>query len=366
MITRLNIGGPAIQALLLTRELNDDFATVLAAGRAPQEEGEMTDPAIEVRRVPLQREINPVADLRSLRAIRKLIVELRPRIVHTHMAKAGAIGRLAARWNPSVRTVHTFHGHVLEGYFGRIKEEAFIKTERYLARRTDVLVAVAPQVRDALLEVGIGRPQQWRVIPLGFDLSPFLRVKRQKGDLRRRLGLETSVHLVGVLGRLAPVKDHALLLDAVARLPGTHLAILGDGELRAMLETRAMRAGLGGRVHFLGWVDDVAGAIADLDVVVISSLNEGTPVSLIEGLACACPVVATRVGGVPFVVDDEKTGLLVKDRSAHALAMQIRRLLDDRGFAARLGEEGQRRVRARFSKERLLTDIRDLYQELSS
>ena len=367
LVTRLNIGGPAIQALMLTRELTDRFPTMLGAGRPSETEGEMTDDRVVVEDIPFVRQVDPLRDVRAYAHVKRLIASFEPRIVHTHMAKAGAIGRAAAlRSKRDVRTVHTFHGHVLEGYFGTVKERAFIGVERSLARRTDVLVAVAPEIRDALLGLGIGTSEQWRVVPLGFDLEPFLEVTDGDGKLRRTIGIDATTPLIGTLGRLAPVKDHALLLEAVALVPGAHLAILGDGELRASLQDRAARADLAGRVHFFGWQRDVAGAISDMDVVATSSINEGTPVALIEALACGRPVVSTLVGGVAFVVDEGETGLLVRDRDPANLATQLTTLLGDDELRARYGREGRKRISERFSKERLLRDVAGLYAELSS
>jgi len=367
LITRLNVGGPARQALLLTRRLDDDFPTVLAAGQCAAGEVELSDPAVTVRRVPLVRPVRPETDARALQVVRRLLVESRASVVHTHMAKAGAIGRLAATtvW-PRPRTVHTFHGHVLDGYFRPAVESAFTTVERRLARQTDALVAVSPEIREALLDLGIGTESQIHVIPLGFDLSSFLAVERPAGTLRAHLGLAADVPLVGVLGRLVPIKDNETLLAAVARLPGVHLAVVGDGELRGALSSTAARLGIAGRVHFTGWWPDVAAAMSDVDVVALTSRNEGTPVSLIEASASARPVVATRVGGVADVVKDGVTGFLAHPGDADEVAGLLRRLLDDPDARRRLGEAGRQEVRHRFSQERLLKDIRELYAELCS
>ncbi|MFN2526114.1 MAG: glycosyltransferase, partial [Actinomycetota bacterium] len=298
LITRLNIGGPARQALLLTRNLGPEYETVLAAGTAPPAEGELTDPDIPITRVPLVRAPHPVNDLRAFRAVRGLIRTFKPEIVHSHMAKAGTIGRLASgRADGRPRTVHTFHGHVLQGYFSSPVQRALVAVERRLARRTDALIAVSPEVRDGLLDLGIGAPERFHVIPLGLDLAPFGGIEGRSMRLRGRIGLDAETPLVGVLGRLAPIKDHAMLLEALTHVDGVHLAVMGDGELRPSLEARARELGLGRRVHFTGWWTDVAAAIADVDAVVLSSRNEGTPVSLIEALAGGRPVVATDVGG---------------------------------------------------------------------
>ena len=363
--TRLNIGGPAIQALMLTKDLADEFPTRLAAGQSPIEEGELSDPDVSVTRVPLVRPVRPAVDVAAFRSIRKLIDSYKPALIHTHMAKAGAIGRFAAFRSPVAPvTVHTFHGHVLEGYFGGLSQRTFLAIERRLARRTDALVAVSAEIRDELLDLGIGTPERWHVIPLGFDLAPFARVDARSGVLRDTLGLADDIAVVGVLGRLAPVKDHALLFDAIARLPQVHLVVLGDGELRGRLEDRAAERDLAGRVHFLGWRRDVPEALADMDVVALTSVSEGTPVTLIEALATARPVVATDVGGVRSVVSDGVDGLVVRSRAPEDIAAALDRLLADRSLRTAFGDAGRARVLVSFAKSRLLSDMRTLYRQL--
>jgi len=365
LITRLNIGGPARQALLLTRALAEDFPTLLAAGRPTEVEGELLDDSVALHRLPLVRQPDPVADLRAAHEIRRLLVGSSFKLVHTHMAKAGAVGRMVARTvTPRPRTVHTFHGHVLEGYFRPRVQAAFIEAERRLARTTDVLVAVSPEIRDELVDLGIGRPSQYRVVPLGLDLSPFLRVRQPSGQLRAQLGLGPEVPLVGIVGRLVPIKDHGTLLRSLASLDGVHLAVIGDGELRADLEQMARDLGIADRTHFTGWWGDVPAAVSDLDVVALSSLNEGTPVALIEALAGGRPVVATAVGGVPSVVVDGVNGILVPSRAVGPLADALERVLDDPGLRTRFGDEGRQSVAERFGQDRLVADIRGLYEEL--
>lgn len=365
LITRLNIGGPARQALLLTKELARDYRTILAAGTPPPSEGELTDPDVPVTRLPLARPVSPSEDARALFAIRKLLQRTRPDILHTHMAKAGMLGRVAvASLKKRPRTIHTFHGHVLEGYFSRTVERGFLATERTLARRTDVLIAVSPEVRDSLLDLHVGRERQYRVIPLGFDLSRHLSVEARSGELRQRLGLGPSATLVGIVGRLVPIKDVSTMLKAVALLPDVHLAILGDGELKEDLQQEAVSLGLHRRVHFLGWWLDVPAAMSDLDAVALTSRNEGTPVALIEALACSRPVVASDVGGVRFVVDDGQTGLLCPPGSPEALAESLKAVLSDPDYAKRLAARGRESVRGRFHKDRLVDDIAELYNEL--
>jgi glycosyltransferase involved in cell wall biosynthesis len=366
LITRLNIGGPARQALLLTRELAGTYPTLLASGTATTLEGELSDPAVAVVRLPLVRPLRPATDARALASIRSLLRRYRPALIHTHTAKAGTLGRLAGislgRRRPPM--VHTYHGHVLDGYFRPAVQRSFVEVERRLARHTEVLVAVSPQTRDALLALGIGTPEQWRVVPLGLDLGRFTSPPATHGRLRARLGLGDDTPLVGAIGRLAPIKDLGVLLAAVARLPDVHVVLLGDGESRRLLEDRASRLGLTGRAHFLGWYRDVAGALADLDVVALTSRNEGTPVAIIEALASATPVVATAVGGVGFVVADRVTGLLAPPSDPAAFAEQLRRVLDDRDQARTMARAGQRDVLERFGSPRLVRDIAGLYRQL--
>ena len=365
VITRLNIGGPARQALMLTRELRPEYETDLVTGTPEPGEGELSDPGVVVERAPLARSISPLRDLTAFRWLRSRIDADGYDIVHTHMAKAGTLARGAAlRSRRRPKLVHTFHGHVLEGYFNKPIQRTFIEIERRLARRTDALVAVSEEIRDDLLALGIGDEERWHVIQLGFDLAPMLVVSGPSGALRERIGLAEEVPLVGVLGRLAPIKDHATLLEAVACLDGVHLAILGDGEMRDEIVSRAESLGISGRVHMIGWWLDVPAAIADLDVVALTSRNEGTPVSLIEAHACGKPVVSTDVGGVRAVVRDGVSGSLVPPGDAAAVAAALQGILSDRVAATRMGEQGRAFVRDRFTKERLVADIRALYASL--
>jgi glycosyltransferase involved in cell wall biosynthesis len=366
----MNIGGPANQVLLLAKGLSREFTTLLAAGRPGEREGELTDPDVPMRRLPLVRPVQPASDLQALTSIRRLVIDSRARLVHTHMAKAGSIGRLAvlsSSRSQRPRLVHTFHGHVLQGYFGGAQQRGFVQMERLLARHTDALVAVSPEVRDELLDLGVGKPAQYLVIPLGLDLDRFLRVGSPgafAGELREALGLTPDTPLAGVIGRLVPVKDHATLFKALVATPELHLVVLGDGELRSTLEGLAHDLGIAERTHFTGWWADVPSALADLDIVVLSSRNEGTPLALIEALAAARPVVATDVGGVRQVVQDGETGWLCGPGDPDALAQRLRRAVSERDLATRLAAEGRRRVTERFGGARMVSDYLALYRQL--
>lgn len=363
LITRLNIGGPARQALLLTNELKDRWPTLLAAGSPRPDEGELTDPAVAVHRVPLVRPVRPAMDVRAYAEIRRLLRRHEPRVLHTHMAKAGLVGRVACL-RSGIRTVHTYHGHVLSGYFTKPIQRTFLELERRLARITDVLVAISPEIRDALLDLGVGTPRQYEVIPLGFDLSEHLAVERPSGRLRNHLGVAADVPLVGTIARLVPIKDLRTFLRAVSFLPNVHAAILGDGEERKALEEFARHLGIRERTYFTGWWRDIPAAMSDLDVVALTSTNEGTPVSLIEALACGRPVVATDVGGVRFVIEDDGMGSVVAAGDAEAVAHAIRSFLDSPLKSDALRARARARVRERFHKDRLVADIDAVYSDL--
>ena len=365
LVTRLNVGGPARHALLLTRELAADYDTTLAAGAPAADEGEMADPAVPVVRMPLVRPLSPNQDPRAFAAVRRLLVTRRPAILHSHMAKAGTIGRMSALTvRPRPIVVHTFHGHVLDGYFGSHTQRAFVEIERQLARRSDALVAVSPEIRDQLLELGIGRPSQFTVIPVGLDLAPLLAVERPQGTLRARLGLASDTPLVGAVGRLVAIKDNETLLSAIERLPGVHLVLVGDGELRGQLEARARQLAMSERVHITGWEDDVAGAFADIDIVALTSRNEGTPLALIEAGAAGRPVVSTDVGGVRSVVEHGVSGILAPPGDVAAISGAIARLIAEPDTRRRMGQAGRQRVEERFGHRRLLAEIGELYGDL--
>jgi glycosyltransferase involved in cell wall biosynthesis len=385
IITRLNIGGPSVQAIELTTRLGDrGYRTVLAHGRLGEGEGDMryllegrASPAAEVVEIPqLRRRIAPVDDLRAVAQIYRVLRRFQPAIVHTHMAKAGSAGRLAAlaynRTMPRAqraRLVHTYHGHVLDGYFSPAATRAFVGIEQLLARATDRIVAISPQIRDELLEgFHIGRAGQYRVVPLGFDLTTLTALdETSRQAARTALGLAADAHVVTTVGRLTAIKQHGLFLEAAQLISSQDAAaiflIVGDGELRPELENLARMMGIGDRTRFLGWRRDLATVYGASDVFLLTSRNEGTPVAIIESLAAGVPVVSTDVGGVRDVVDDA-AGRLAAPGDARALAHHVVTLLADPGIRERMGHAGRESVVARYGLDRLVADIDDLYQEL--
>jgi glycosyltransferase involved in cell wall biosynthesis len=374
VIARLNIGGPALHATLLTERLDPGrYDSWLAAGtEAPGEgnylalHGRTLDRVVTV--AGLGREIRGIADVTALLGLRRLIRRLSPHVVHTHTAKAGTLGRLAAILAGVPVVVHSYHGHVFRGYFSPMTTRVFLAIERGLARRTDCLLTVSDAVRAELLALGVGRPEQLRVLPLGLDLDFLLRAEARRGELRAELGIAPAAPCVGIVARLVPIKAHEVFLAGAAELvrrgsPACFL-VVGDGERRAELETLTHRLGLTERVRFLGWRRDLDRIYADLDVVALTSRNEGSPVSLIEAMAAGRPVVATRVGGVPDLVEDGVTGRLVPPDDPRALAAALAGVLSDPEGAAALGVAGRKRVGGAFTPDRLLGDVDRLYREL--
>lgn len=368
LVTRLNVGGPARQELALTGAMRrQGFDCELVAGSLDAGEGPAQGAGAVDRVIPtLGRQVHPARDIRALLAIGRHLRHRRPDVVHTHMAKAGALGRLAAFGCGVPVTAHTFHGHVLEGYFSSRTTDALVHLERALACHTDALVAVSAAVRDELLALGIGRPDQWHVIPLGLELAALHRTGSSKEQSRAELGLPTTGPVVAMVTRLVPVKDPDTFLRAARQvaeaIPEATFVVAGDGELRPALE-RQGGAMLGDRIRFLGWVHDVAPLYRASDVVLLSSRHEGTPAALIEAAAAGRPVVATDVGGVRDVVIEGVTGHLVRPADARSLALATQDVLRDPQRAEAMGAAG-RRLSERFSTDRLAADLRVLYATL--
>ena len=369
VITRLNIGGPARQVLMLHRELpRRGYTCELVSGAPQREEGAFPPPAERYTLVDsLRRETDFLADARAVRTLTGLMRRFQPDILHTHTTTAGGLGRIAARRAKVPILVHTFHGHVLSGYLSSPQTKALVVAERFLARRTDVLLSVSHRVRDELLALGIGREEQWRVVPLGLELGDLLAGPAPSAPARAALGLPATGPLVGIVGRLVAIKDHETFLAMASRVAGEHpeavFVIAGDGDLRPALEARARQL-LGERVRFLGWVTDLPVLYGALDVAVLTSRNEGTPVALIEAGAAARPAVATDVGGVAEVVRDTETGFVVPAGDAAGLAAKVTLLLDNPQSGAAMGRAARDWVRSRFAAERLVEDLTALYAEL--
>lgn len=386
IIARLNIGGPAIHAILLTDGLDKSrFDTLLISGSVGKDEAEMLYYALQKNVNPhyileLKRELNFLNDILAFKKIYKLIKTEQPDIIHTHTAKAGALGRLAGiiynalHFNKRIKLVHTFHGHIFNGYFNRFKTLLFILIERFLAGLTSKIITVSDSIKDELISLGITKEDKIKVIPLGFELEKFLAIPPRKNDI---------LH-VGIVGRLVSIKNHRLFLKAAAGVimenPQIKLKfmIIGDGELRKELEEYSTLLGISSKVDFLGWQEDLPKVYSDLDIVALTSINEGTPVSLIEAMASGKPVVATDAGGVRDLLGNQididtkphkkfkilERGLLVDSQDDIGFAFALTYLIKHNELRKILGTRGREFVKNRFSKNRLIIDIEALYDSL--
>ena len=316
VVSRFNIGGPSIHVKNLTEGLNErKFETKLITGSVSPSEGDMSYIAnfIEDKRIvvpELQREINLPKDLFALFKIIKIIRKFRPDILHSHTSKAGTIARLAALISnffsqQKIIVVHTFHGHVLDAYFGHTKTYIFQMIEHILAKKTDRIIAISnTQKWELSKKYKIAAPSKISLINLGFDLIPFAHANKFKGELRNKINVSNDTLLIGIVGRLAPIKNHTMFIDAArhylekSNVKKVKFIIVGDGELRHSLEKYAIDIGLKDHVLFYGWEKNIPMIYADLDILTLTSLNEGTPVSIIEALAASVPVITTGVGGI--------------------------------------------------------------------
>ena len=397
IIDRLNVGGPAKHTVWLTGGLDpDEFETTLVTGTVPPGEGDMSyfAEAAGLRPIVIE-EMSREPSLRDLMVFAKLLrllIRLKPDIVHTHKSKAGAIGRLAAiiyRWmTPSAlllrprdcRIVHTYHGHIFHSYYGSAKTRLFINIERALARFTDRIVAISPeQEREISEEFRVGRPRQFRVIPLGIDLDETAAHDRR---LREELAVTDNQVLIGTAGRLCEVKNYSMLIRAAARLARidsqsarARFVIIGDGPLRKELEQLSRSLNIDDKIAFTGFREDAPLLYAGLDMVALTSLNEGTPLTLIEALSCGRAVIATEVGGVVDIMGAQldssngfsifEHGLIVPSQDVEAYARALQFLIDRPELRSEMGERGRSFVRANMSRERLVSDIEELYRELT-
>ena len=372
VITRLNIGGPAIHVSLLASRLDPTrYETLLVSGVESGDEGNMLElgrlPPIDPRILPtLGRAISPLDDLRALTGLVLLARSFKPDIVHTHLAKAGALGRIAARIAGVRTVVHTYHGSVFRGYFGQRESAVYLGIERALARITTRIVAITSGQKADLVDLGIAPSSKIVEIPLGLDLDHFRELPAREAALSA-LGLPREGRYVAIVARLVPIKDIPTFLRAFAlvteSLPDVRGLVVGDGPEREAVEGLAHNLGLERRCRFLGWRADLPNVYAASDVVALTSLNEGSPVSVIEAMASGRAVVATAVGGVPDVVS-EATGILVPVGDHRGFADAIVSLLRDPDRRAELGRKGREVAVRRFASDRLVADIDRLYIDL--
>lgn len=364
IIARMNVGGPAIQASVLARGLDSTrFDHRLYAGSVTPDEadyGELSaSDVVPIHIAGLGRAVRPFDDARALTQLTALMSRFRPHIVHTHTAKAGVLGRAAAILSRAPARVHTYHGHLLHGYFSPAKSRAVVRLERTLAHHCDHLVAVGERVRDDLIAAGIGHAGQYAVVPPGTRLPPL----PTRDSARQALGLPPDDPVIAFVGRVTGIKRPDRFIAAARQIrrtiPETRFVVCGDGDQMGQL-----RAADDLNPHLLGWRGDVETVYAAADLVMLTSDNEGMPVSLIEAALAQVPTVATRVGSVAEVVQDGVTGLVV-DPGVDELAGAALTLLRDPALRRRMGRAARAAAAERFSEQRLVRDMEDLYSSIA-
>lgn len=384
---RLIIGGPTLNVLNLTKYLQPDFETLLIVGEKEPHEQDAGEMAARMGITPvvvpeMGRSIHPLKDYNTYTQLKKIINDFKPDIVHTHAAKPGAVGRFAASACDVPVIVHTYHGHVFHSYFTKAKTQVFLNIERALAKRTDSLIAISEQQkRELTRDFRIAKPYKFNIVPLGFDLDRFCNDHEAKRKaFRQEFDIKDDEIAIGITGRLVPVKNHSLFLEGIAHILKNsnrkiRAFIIGDGETREEIEAKAITLNIPytkfGEQHiphrpltFTSWRTDIDVINAGLDIICLTSLNEGTPVSLIEAQASNKPLVSTRVGGIQDIVQEGQTALLSDINDRQAFCDNLLLLVNDDTLRATLGKNGAGWVVEKFSVQRLADDFRKLYYRL--
>lgn len=380
IINRFNIGGPTYNATFLTKFLGNEFETLLVGGLPEEDEADSLHILQQYGVEPIllkqmKRNPNVIADYKAYKELRKIIREFQPDIVHTHAAKAGALGRRAAKAEKIPVIIHTFHGHVFEGYFSPLKTNFYKIIERNLAKISTKIVAISPlQKLDLVEKHKICGVNKMTVIPLGFDLQRF-QSNREENRLkvRSQYNIKEDEIAIGIIGRLAPIKDHSFFLDVLERISelskkNIRVFIVGDGEERTNIETRISNFTwpINVKIELTSWVKDIAAFNPAMDIICLCSKNEGTPVSLIEAQAGNIPVISTDVGGVGDVVCHKKTGIIVTPNNKTEYTEELLKLIEDEQYRTELGTEGWNFVENNFHYTRLIADMQNLYYNLLS
>ena len=378
IVNRFNLGGPTYNAANLTRFLPEEYETLLVGGTHQAHEASsrfiLDNLGVDYRALEeMGRSLHWMRDRQALKALGHIIDEFQPDIVHTHASKAGALGRLAAHRRKVPVIVHTFHGHVFDGYFGTVKTALVKNTERYLSRLSDAIIAISPLQRDALVhQYKVAPAHKVHTVPLGFQLERFW---SEQTALRQRWRAEHQLTedevAIGIIGRLTEIKNHRFFLEVIAGLQAkvpVRAFVIGGGELEHVLQSQASEMGLTAgdrpRLRFVGWEQAVEKPLAGLDVVVLTSRNEGTPVSLIEAQAAGKPVVSTDVGGVRDVVLDNRSGFIVRPGDLNDFQQKVAQLVSDPELRGRIGLEGRAHVREAYAHTRLASHMDALYKQL--
>ncbi len=383
IINRFNLGGPTYNVAYLSKYLSNDFETLLIGG-AKDETEESSDFIINNLGLQpiiideMKRAISLKNDYIAYKKIKKIIKEYKPDIVHTHASKAGTLGRLAASACGVPVIVHTFHGHVFHSYFGKLKTSFYKNIERYLAKKSTVIIAISEKQKEELTNIHkICKPEKVYVIPLGFDLSKFQDNQEQKRKVfRGKYNLNEDEIAISIIGRLVPVKNHRLFLEGLKIVSEKTTKkikafIIGDGESRPEIEKKAQELNIdfssgekNTLLTFTSWIKDIDTALAGSDIIALTSFNEGTPVSLIEAQAANKAIVTTNVGGIENVVIPEKTALLCENDNIEQFAKHLLNLIENETLRDSLATEGWKNVKEKFHFTRLVADMEKLYKKL--
>ena len=377
IINRFNIGGPTYNATFLTKFISEDYETLLVGGLPEQDESDslhiLEDYGVKPLLIPEMKRIpNFKSDREAYRKIKQIIEEFQPDIVHTHAAKAGALGRKAAKACGVPVIVHTFHGHVFHSYFGKTKTLLYKIIERRLAKISNGIIAISRMQKEELSSVhGICRPDKIKVIPLGFDLLKFREnLAEKRTETRQKWKLNEDEVAVAIVGRLAPIKNHGLFLDTITLLAQKDIRaryfIVGDGQEKPLIEKRVkeLEAQYGLKIELTSWIKDIATFNAGMDIICLSSDNEGTPVSLIEAQASGVPVVSTDVGGVKDILDEGNTGFVVPKRDPEAFSKKLQLLIENKEIRTKMSQNGWNFVRDKFHYTTLVKNMESYYAEL--
>lgn len=378
IINRFNIGGPTYNATFLTAFLDDKYTTKLVGGLPEEGESDslyiLEKYGVEPVLIPeLKRKPSVKNDREAYKKIKEIIKEFNPDIVHTHASKAGALGRRAAASCGVPIIVHTFHGHVFHSYFGKTKTSLFKQIEKRLAKKSTGIIAISDlQKKELVEEHSICKSQKVEVINLGFDLQPFQEKRKNlRDEIRTELQLENNDIAIGIIGRLAPIKNHSFFLQAIEQVltkttKSIKVFIVGDGEERQKIEEKVekMNQRFENRIKMTSWVKDVGRFNAGLDIICLSSNNEGTPVSLIEAQAGNIPVVTTDVGGVKDIILENETGFIVPIGNLEMYAEKVLDLVENEEKRLKMSQNGWNFVQDKFSYQTLVKNMDNYYTKL--
>ena len=374
IISRMNVGGPSKHVVNLAEGLNKyNCETLLISGQPSESEGEMFALAdnknFKLKKIEyLKRPISLFYDLLSFIKIVKAIKDFSPDIVHTHTTKAGILGRTAALLCGVPKIYHTYHGHVFKGYFSKLQSCLIVAIERFFSTFTTKLIALTPNLASELKHIlRIKNPDKIRVVPLGLNLNSFLSTPRKSNNWRKSMGFKENDFVIGIVARLVPVKNHTMLINSMKNLcslfTNIHLAIIGDGELKENLVKQSQQLGLSNVIHFCGISNKIEEVYSDLDLLILCSKNEGTPVVIIEALASGCPVAAVDVGGVREVLENGKIGRLFPsdpNQFTQALSKAISDIKEGK-FKEYPTEQTRKQITEFYSVEKLTENIYNLY-----